>query len=64
VVSRPEPLVRRALARIVPGIGARAVDAVIRAAIRGTGRIPIAGGGAFEVGTGRVVYAHPSGEGR
>lgn len=64
VARSPEPLVRRALQRTVPGLGARAVASVIRAAIRGTGRIPIAGGGTFEVRCGRVVYACPSGEGR
>jgi tRNA(Ile)-lysidine synthase len=44
VTGAPEPIVRRALGVAAPGIGPRAVAAVIRAAERGSGRVPVHGG--------------------
>lgn len=56
VRDAPEPVVRRSLARGVPGIGASAIDAVIVAARRGRGRVLVAGG-AVRVHAGEVVFA-------
>jgi tRNA(Ile)-lysidine synthase len=44
VTGAPEPIVRRALAAASPGISPRAVAAVIRAAERGSGRVPVRSG--------------------
>ncbi|MEQ1507253.1 MAG: tRNA lysidine(34) synthetase TilS [Myxococcota bacterium] len=61
-ITAPPAIVRRALATVAPGIGPRIVTAVIRAARRGSGRIPCRGGGAFVVENGAIWFHSPSGE--
>jgi tRNA(Ile)-lysidine synthase len=39
VNDRPEPIVRRALQRVAPGLGLEPIDAIRRAAARGEGRV-------------------------
>jgi tRNA(Ile)-lysidine synthase len=63
VATAPEALVRRALLRRAPELGSRSLDAVIAAANRGYGRVPLPGGRRFEVDGERVVLTRPDGEG-
>jgi tRNA(Ile)-lysidine synthase len=44
VNDRPEPLVRRALQKVAPGLGLELIDAVRQAAARGAGRVDTAQG--------------------
>jgi tRNA(Ile)-lysidine synthase len=44
VNDRPEPLVRRAILRVAPGLGLEQIDAIRRAAARGEGRVDTAQG--------------------
>ena len=55
VGTSPEPLVRRALQRTVPGLGLETVDAIRRAALKGSGRIE-APSGVFVVSNGMVSW--------
>jgi tRNA(Ile)-lysidine synthase len=55
VAEGPEPIVRRSIVRGVEGVGARAVEAVIRAARAGSGRVQVPGG-ALVVRGERVVW--------
>lgn len=59
VASAPEAVVRRALLRAAPELGSRSLDAVISAATRGRGRVPLPGGRAFEVDPEHVRLVSP-----